>query len=227
MARTRLLDKMQASGVRKYTVDPTVYERGLTADSAWLMGVIVGDGCVIRKHGVVQGLEVCGDEDVCRKAAVILGSNHPVKHLQGGCYALRVYSRRLGRSLAAHGIGPAKTETVRLPSIPDDLVSHMVRGYWDADGCVTTKTQQKQRGGKKQLVLSAKTVSLGLANDVVGVLQSVVDGSYGPYGKRKKLVAASCLKAVRIGDWMWADSQPWNRGSRKHMRFRELRCLHG
>lgn len=211
-----------ANHTRIHTLNERVYEADLTPESAWALGVLIGDGCVTRRAGHIEGVEVCGDEDVCRKVATVFGSEKPTKHLRGGCHAIRFFGRSFAASLARYGVVPAKTATVGLPEVRPDLLPHLIRGYWDADGCVTTGRQQPGRGNKLKLTLAAVTVSSTLAAQLASVVHDVTGARCGPYGQRKKRVSVTCLKALTLGHWLWDQSEPHMRSARKYDRFLAL-----
>jgi len=134
-------EKVGGNKGRKYTIDETAFETELTPAKAWLLGVIVGDGCVTRRAGKINGLMVCGDRDVCEKAATILGSNAPVKYLKVGCWDVQFHNPQLGESLARYGILPAKTYDVPFPDLAPP--SHTSLYSWIL-GCRWLRHHQKR-----------------------------------------------------------------------------------
>ncbi len=226
-ARGRRSGAEHSAKLRQYSVNETVFERRLTQETAWALGVIVGDGCVCRRpDGKITALEVVGDRDVCEKVSAIVGSNAPIKHLKGGCYGVRYHSPHLAKSLARWGIGPAKTYTVRLPEVPKRLLPDLVRGYWDADGCVTFKRQYQ----KINLSLSAVSASPLLIKDLQSVIAAVlgrIPKASRCGTKRTQIVSLACQPARLFGQWLWRTSSPLNRGDRKYQRLLELGGLSG
>ena len=218
---------------RTYKLDENFFKKPLTPASAWLLGLIVGDGCVIRNIGKngnpdrLCGVELLGDEDVCRKACLILGSDAPVHDCQtdpkpSKVHEVRLYSPALAESLAAFGVTPNKSRIVPWPvSLPADLESHFIRGLWDSDGCVTTT----KRGSRAYLALSFVSCSKELTE---GVLERVhrVTGSKANLSLAKDEtyhLSLSCKKAIGFGNWIWSTSTPEIRGDRKHDLFVRLR----
>lgn len=208
--------------------DVNVFRRPLIPATAWLLGLIVGDGCVARHQGRVTGLQLCGDLDVCRKAAFILKTQSKIKHLKGGCYGFECGSVSLARSLVDIGINPAKTYTVPWPAcVPRELDSHFMRGFWDADGCVTSG---KVPWGRR-LVLTSVSCSLGLMTEVHRRVAEVC-ASRGKLttirqaGRAAKyMVSVSAYKAVTLGDWLWTGADESIRGARKYETFQYWRGI--
>jgi hypothetical protein len=203
-------------------LDRTLFARELTPATAWLLGLIVGDGCICRRNGRVTGVQLSGDLDVCEKAIRILGCRATAKHLKGGCFGFECGSPSIARSLMDRGIMPAKTYTVPwLQGIPEDLESHFMRGFWDADGCVTSGTSY----GKLRPILTAVSCSQDLMVDVHRRVRAVT-GSKGqlyriarPNRVPKFMSTVNCNNAIRLGTWLWAISTPETRSNRKHQSF--------
>lgn len=215
--------------MRSYALNEAAFEGEITPELAWLLGVTVGDGCVVRRDGKTLGLEVCGDRDVCEKAKTLLSSEHPVKHLAGECHAVRFFSIRLGESLERFGIVPDKTRTVRWPKeVPKALDSHVMRGYWDADGCIMT-AKSGRKTLKTRMVLTVSSASTLMLEDVRERVAAVTGTKAAVFVDKRgySYFSQSVFNAVKLGDWMYAGSNDTMRSDRKYERFTELRELHG
>jgi hypothetical protein len=220
--------RCEDQGPRSYLLNEGFFEEPLTPSGAWVLGLLFGDGCVCQKKGVPIAVELVGDLDVCEKVTKVLGSDAQVKQLKG-CYGVRFYSHRLASSLAAFGVHPAKTYSMEWPSVPEELLRHFVRGFWEADGCVTVGVSY----GKPRLVLSATSCSEAFMK---GLHEQVrrVSGSESklfrvlPKGRSPRFLSSvSCFKAVRLGAWLWDDvSSEW-RSDRKQGKFESMRGTHG
>lgn len=110
----------------------------LTPESAWVLGLIYGDGHVRNNaehyHYLVY---LAGTEEVCRKVAKLIGHERgPEPHNQGAnCWVLKWSSRRMVKFLEEkYGISGNKSKKLRLPGLPEELMGHFLRGLWDADG---------------------------------------------------------------------------------------------
>jgi hypothetical protein len=117
---------------RKWFLDEGVFSRLLVPETAWLLGLIFGDGYVVPATGRL--LLACGpDKDLAIKAGAILSwTGAPVYY--NNCWMVELRSKRLVADLAKLGVHQAKTYTMEFPDLPEDLVSHFVRGCWEADG---------------------------------------------------------------------------------------------
>ena len=65
----------------------------------------------------------------------VLPSGEPRKYL-----TVPVYCKKMHSDLIALGSPPVKTFTIRFPGeniVPNNLLHHFVRGYFDGDGCIS------------------------------------------------------------------------------------------
>ena len=128
---------------RKYTVDVTAFDP-LTERSAYVLGFILADGCLCGPNERTLKLSIT-DLDILIQMRSVLGSNHPIsKEMRNSTnypalsckpmFNLVITHQLLADSLLKFGITPRKTFTATLPPVPDNLFSHLLRGYFDGDG---------------------------------------------------------------------------------------------
>ena len=54
-----------------------------------------------------------------------------------------VYSIKLTTDLIKMGCVENKSKLIRIPLIPDNLMRHFIRGYFDGDGCISERSKTK------------------------------------------------------------------------------------
>jgi transposase len=221
------ISEIQRQTQLQYTLNEATFEGELTPGLAWALGVIAGDGCVIRHKDVLQGVEVLGDEDVCQKVTTLLGSNAPVHDCRkdkrpSEMWRVRFHSPRLAASLKRFGIVPDKSRVLKWPALPEELESHFVRGLWDSDGSVTHNFSSV---GTKYLVLSLELATKPLLEGVRKRLHTLTDSraKVVPAGDDMFSLGVSSQKAKTFGEWIWKGSTPETRGVRKHALFEALK----
>lgn len=107
---------------------------------AYVLGFFVADGSMIcNKRGACYIEFHVTDEDILRKIRAILESDHEIsKRKTSGqvkwAYRLQIGSKEMFSDLSRLGLTPCKSDTVQLPVVPDEYLSHFVRGYFDGDG---------------------------------------------------------------------------------------------
>jgi DNA-binding CsgD family transcriptional regulator len=142
----------------------------LTPESAWVLGLIYGDGHVRNNAEHYQYMVyLAGSEEVCRKVAKLIGHERgPAPHNQGAnCWVLKWSSRRMVKFLEeTYGVSGNKSKRLRLPNLPEELMGHFLRGLWDADG------HWAQPKPTHSLFTVLTTASIGMVEDLSELLSS-------------------------------------------------------
>ncbi len=117
-------------------VDEAFFERW-SPEMAWVLGVIVSDGCLSAgRIRVVQK-----EPELLEKVRSLLRSTHPIALRRQSLtptslHTISIYSRRMFDSLLELGVTPKKSRTILFPNVPDDCLRHFIRGCWDGDGSI-------------------------------------------------------------------------------------------
>jgi hypothetical protein len=122
---------------RVHSVDHSYFSK-LTDESAYWLGFISADGCVHKAHLRID----LGVKDMPHllKLRDALSSTHPVSQIPSRPSIARfvVSSPDIVKDLGTYGVVPNKTFKLEFPSnIPDDLLRHYIRGFFDGDGCAS------------------------------------------------------------------------------------------
>lgn len=140
------------SASRKNSVDETYFESIDTINKAYWLGFIFADGCVMKKHdskgnekgGVLEIAlkqddeyhlinflkDIKSDERIERRTITLGDKKHE------SC-RVKINSVKIVNDLISLGCVPNKSLILEPPKkVPEELVSHFVRGYFDGDGCV-------------------------------------------------------------------------------------------
>lgn len=129
-------------GNRLYEYDDHFFDAIDTQAKAYWLGFIAADGNVDRKNRRLVIRLAAKDCEHLERLNVCLGSNKPIAigavRAFGKEYEsanLDFASKILVAGLQAHGITPNKSLTHEWPRfLPDPLVAHYLRGYFDGDG---------------------------------------------------------------------------------------------
>lgn len=130
-------------------------------DKAYFLGLMMADGCIpnykentkhIRLEVTEEDRELVDifvqyleyDGKICEVAA-------PKEKIWNGrtingkpTVLITVCSEQLRKSLIKHGCVPRKTWCLEFPTtVPTNLISHFVRGFFDGDGCVCYNKNQR------------------------------------------------------------------------------------
>ena len=138
-----------------YTLDEHVFDTIDSEEKAYWLGFLMADGYNQEgKYSICLRLQT-EDAEILEKFKDFLKSNAPiytfhrmtrVNKLEREYKEVRVNSVYLSRQLAKLGCVQGKTYTLDYPTwVPDDLMNHFIRGYFDGDGCLCIK----KRGNRK------------------------------------------------------------------------------
>ena len=122
--------------LEKRNVNERLFERW-SPEMAYVLGVIVTDGCLFRNRITVNQKE----PELLLKLRALLRSDHPItfrpqRGKAGAVYTLTIYSQLMFRTLLDLGVTPQKSRTLLFPGVPPLQLRHFVRGCWDGDGSI-------------------------------------------------------------------------------------------
>jgi len=119
--------------------DKSYFKNINTANKAYVLGLMYADGCNIRKGFSIALHE--NDKEVVDfvrkelKTTVPLKKITPFKKNWSYKWELRITSKEISNDLTNLGCTPAKSTTLSFPTgVPENLMSHFIRGYFDGDG---------------------------------------------------------------------------------------------
>lgn len=132
----------------KYHVDEHFFDVIDTEEKAYVLGFIAADGCVSNKTLTICIKET--DKEILEKIKKVMNSEHKIYprkgymtfdgYKSGPSCALEIKRDKLADGLEKHGIVARKTYILEFPDfLPEELMPHYIRGYFDGDGCFSTK----------------------------------------------------------------------------------------
>ena len=123
----------------RYTLNENYFETIDTEHKAYWLGFIAADGCITKTNYFAISLK---DEDILLKFKNDLeytGEVYNPQYNKGENIYSRINfsSKKLCDDLRKLGIYENKSLTYnKLPNIPDNLMHHFIRGYFDGDGSI-------------------------------------------------------------------------------------------
>ena len=159
LSRTTIHNYMKANNVEVkstnvHSQDTKFFDVIDSEEKAYWLGFIYADGCISErvKNGKVSSmkLEITlneGDKIHLEKFLKDIKSTNTIEtklvKLHGKeitTYRATVSSTDMCRDLIRHGCSPRKSLTLEFPKhLPESLVKHFIRGYFDGDGCISTR----------------------------------------------------------------------------------------
>lgn len=131
-----------------------------TSDMAYVLGFFAADGSMLAnsRGGYFIEFDIT-DRIVLEHIKKATGSNHKITERTRDAreipkwkqiYRLQIGSKEWFKDLTALGFTQHKSNTLVFPNVPDEYLSHFVRGYFDGDGCVYFKSHfAKDRNKEK------------------------------------------------------------------------------
>lgn len=150
----------------KYTYNDKFFENIDNESKAYWLGFLYADGCITRFYRneklKAMSLELTlksEDKSHLEKFLNDLEANVPIQkktvklnNKKYNANRVVINCTKMCRDLIALGCTPQKSLTLAFPSldiVPEHLVNHFVRGYFDGDGCVFYK-DYRLYGGKQR-----------------------------------------------------------------------------
>lgn len=108
---------------------------------------------------------VSTDYNLLEKVRRVMNSKHKIYLKRKGnnkwrnLYLLEIGSKEMYNDLLNLSLMPKKEDRLRLPKIPEEYLSHFIRGYFDGDGCISYGFYKKRNKNKKELLFTSRFIS--------------------------------------------------------------------
>lgn len=129
---------------RRYMLDLSPLN-DLTEDSAYVLGFVFAEGCYSNNGGTSRRLTIVQKDgkEILRAIGKVLGYNGQITEVKTDISCLSITSYKL-TVLEKYGLKPgAKSGSIRMPKLPENLFGSFFRGYFDGDGTVDNHNHGK------------------------------------------------------------------------------------
>ena len=162
---------------------------------AYLLGFFYADGCV-QNDGRISVRIQKEDECITKLYQKFISPNLLLS--ESNCQlgakfrkpqsSWRIRSKQLVEDLAKFGICERKTYLdVSFPNLPEHLVHHFIRGYFDGDGCIHISKDRRNKGDTKcQKIQIVSTWKDFLDKTVDNLKERGVEGKMSVYTRQGK-----------------------------------------
>lgn len=130
---------------QKYTLNDEFFDEINTEEKAYFLGLMYADGYNgEKKHRVCIALQE-RDIDILKKFKKCIKTNRPFyletkrKPSHQNHIFFEIVNKRLSKALSDLGCVQGKSLKLKFPSykqVPNKLLRHFIRGYFDGDGCL-------------------------------------------------------------------------------------------
>ena len=137
---------------KKYNVNNDYFGKINTPEKSYILGFIYADGCNYisddKKNFIINFTQLKKSIDILQKINFELNSEYPIREYNQKennkiICTLDIRSKKMSEDLIKLGVTPKKSLFIKFPNnniVPEELVSHFIRGYFDGDGCITIKS---------------------------------------------------------------------------------------
>ncbi|WP_342046723.1 LAGLIDADG family homing endonuclease [Bacillus sp. OTU530] len=205
----------------RYKRDPNVnvdFFKKLTPELAYILGLLATDGNVGDNGEIGIGLI---DEDVINWVAKTIGYTRKIYAFDDGNknhnvrYWIRFTNEEVAALLKKYEIVPRKTNKLKFPLLPNNMLCHYIRGVFEGDGTVVLGERKGKRGEGITYNPEANIVSASI--EFIKGVKKVIDAALGINYKitvsdresRKGILYAYRIysndNVRRFGEWLYRD----------------------
>lgn len=151
-----------SQGARKNHLNHDYFQDIDTEEKAYWLGFIMADGCVYKGSNNTLRLQInlkSSDVGHLDKFQQAIRSSYKIQikkiTVNSEAALLKINSTKMCKDLQDLGVVLRKSLICEMPNIPNQLMKHFIRGYFDGDGCITTPKNKNTKvtivGGEKMM----------------------------------------------------------------------------
>ena len=216
--------------MRKHNLNENFFKTW-SKEMAYTFGFIIADGCISggdnHQYLLSIGLKSI-DRHILESFCNLMGYTGPIyDYLPKNQSQLAINSKEIFHDLSNLGLTPRKSLTLEwLDNIPEEYMSHYLRGFFDGDGSVFPIKHPSQKrpyiginftGTKPFLKELKKELNKRLNNDY-GYIRKIIVKS----GEYFQLVYSGDETIKRLLDYLYQDSDESTRLSRKYKIYEDF-----
>nr|UWG93212.1 MAG: LAGLIDADG DNA endonuclease family protein [Bacteriophage sp.] len=121
--------------MRKYNFNEHYFDNIDCQEKAYWLGFFAADGYNHQSKGYIEFRLHNQDREILERFKSSLGATNPIGLYKNTYCNLTLYSNHLCAILSEYGLSQAKTYSLQIPVLNNELMRHFIRGYFDGDGC--------------------------------------------------------------------------------------------
>lgn len=183
---------------------------------AYFLGLLISDGNVFkddtgRQASISITLDL-KDEYILEKFKEVLQTNTSIGHDGRGCGQIAVRSNIMAEDLAKYGVIPRKSYNTYLPQIPEEMMSHLIRGIFDGDGSIMAKPSPNNDGHNRFLHSISFCGTHQLMEDISSYIFEHLELKHKPtvYDYKDRQLSDIHIQNIedikKLGDWMYKNA---------------------
>lgn len=211
--------KSQSELQRKYPLVEDFFDKIDTEEKSYILGLLYADGYNnTDKNDVCISLKE-DDVEILNKITSIIQPTKPLFYLDmspenrgmkntKNQYRLTINNKHISKRLSELGCGKAKTSVIVFPNleqIPDNLIHHFIRGYFDGDGSMSKGKYPKVD------IISTPEFLIALQDIIfqklkINKTKLNKKRIYSENVNIATLQIGGKLQCIRFGDWIYKDA---------------------
>lgn len=226
--------------IRKYQLNENYFDVIDCEHKAYWLGFLYADGSVWTEHRRERVTIFLQERDryILELFLKDIGSDSPLscrppkQSTHQYQYGVTINNKHMSNQLSNLGCHQNKTFTLKFPSddiVPNELIHHFIRGFWDGDGSILITQQNK----KPKLILSC-VGTVDICNNIQQILKKELNiNSRINIDKRhqkttRQMFIAGNIQAQKFANWLYKDATIYlTRKYEKIQEFRKLAAEHG
>jgi intein-encoded DNA endonuclease-like protein len=203
---------------RKYTLNENYFDSIDTEDKAYFLGLLYADGCNHRNSNRVVITLIEKDKHILESFNEYLNHSKPLYFRPlsnknknwNDCYALNICSAKISEKLSSLGCVVAKSLILEFPTeeqVPDYLIRHFIRGYFDGDGHFSKSVTKKERNNYNFSIISTYNFCIKLKE--ICKLKLKINSRIARYKNRNEITCdfriSGYYQVYKFLDWIYED----------------------
>lgn len=136
--------KGQYGGARKHIVNKYYFDDINTEEKAYFLGLLYADGSNRLNRGEVNLTLKNEDIYLLKKLNDIINPTRPISKVSDNISRMYINSKYISNKLNQLGVFENKTFKIKFPYfLNENLYSHFIRGYFDGDGSISLRKDNK------------------------------------------------------------------------------------
>jgi len=143
-------------------------------EKAYFLGFISADGCIVERTKISKLLSIHINRQDIKilekfKTAICFTGNIFLCKSKSEMCNIFCYSVKMVNDLSKYGVVPRKTKILKFPELPEHLIKHYMRGYFDGDGCISIHKDKRFNNGDRGQV-NIVSASFDFINEYINLL---------------------------------------------------------
>lgn len=224
---------------RKYVCHETFFSVIDTEEKAYWLGALMADGCVHQKKTGLYFIYFGAshvDLSWVTRFRDTLNPERPIQYIppasslcrgrivnSGPKCRVEISSKKMGEDLINLGCVPRKSLILKFPSssqVPDHLLRHFIRGYFDGDGCFTFRCRFNkypvssfQLAGTDEFLMTTKNI----IKEKLNIHTTLVPRNGHKIGTT---ITGGNRQVVQIMDWLYKGATVYL--ERKYVKYQQF-----